>query len=75
MTDPKDKTEEKAPEKPLPVNKETVKDLSVQPEKEGDVVWCGCGWTESERGGGTWELLDAGAIHVDTPTPGVPCPG
>ena len=43
MTDPKDPKEEKAPEKSLPVNKETVKDLSVQPEKEDDVVGGGGG--------------------------------
>lgn len=41
MTDPK--KDENAPEKNLPVKKETVKDLTVQPEKEDDVVGGGGG--------------------------------
>ena len=43
MTDPKDQKDDKSPEKPLPIKKETVKDLSVQPEKEDDVVGGGGG--------------------------------
>ena len=49
MTDPKNPNEEKAPEPSLPVKKETVKDLNVQPDKAEDVVGGGGGSPSKPR--------------------------
>lgn len=49
MTDPKNPNEEKAPETPLTVKKETVKDLEVQADKEDDVVGGGGGSPSKPR--------------------------
>ncbi|MCC6128869.1 MAG: hypothetical protein IT186_02985 [Acidobacteria bacterium] len=43
------KEDEKAPEKPLTIKKETVKDLTVQPDKEDDVVGGGGGSPSKPR--------------------------